>query len=164
MKGIRSLTILLGLSLVLVALGATGAKAQALSTARFTGSLNLPYEVHWGTMTLPAGRYTVQIGDMDNGGFYIVEITGEAQGSPHGFVPVLARNSTAAAQNLLDCVRKGDTHVVRAMELPALGESVTFPAPRRSQLLARQLKNKANAQLEAEAMPIQRIPIKLNEK
>ena len=62
MKTIRSLMTLAGLFLVLFALSATGAKAQNLSSASFSGNFTLPVAAQWGEMTLPAGNYTLGVG------------------------------------------------------------------------------------------------------
>ena len=50
MKTIRSLTTNLGLSLVLFALGATGAKAQMLSATDFAGTFSLSNNAQLGSL------------------------------------------------------------------------------------------------------------------
>src|ERR1700739_3972527 len=57
MKTVKMLTILT------LAMCASAAAANAQSV---TGKLTLPYEVHWGTATLPAGEYTITMDSIDS--------------------------------------------------------------------------------------------------
>ena len=80
MKTNRSLMTLAGLSLVLFALGAIGAKGQqapSLETTNFAGAFTLPTDAQWGRMALPAGDYALYYGD--NGTARIVEVVGKAK-------------------------------------------------------------------------------------
>lgn len=159
MKKIRRLTTLLGLLVLFATMGVTGVKAQVLSNASFTGSLTLPSETHWGSMTLPAGTYTLDYGSLGLRGLYVVEITGQAKDSPHGFVRVLARNSTAAGENTLVCVREGNADVVRGLEMPSIGQSVTFAIPKGTEILAQQRKSNKSAQTATARMTVRRIHV-----
>lgn len=163
MKTIRSLTILAGLSLVLLALGVTGAKAQdgqSLSITNLNGTFTLPLDAQWKNMSLPAGTYTLQYGTLN--GFHIVEVQGTAKGSPHGLILVQQPESTSAKNNAIVCVREGGTLVVRALEMPSIGQSANFAMPRGTQLTAH--NHTGYTQLAEAPMLIQRIPVALNAK
>jgi hypothetical protein len=163
MKMIRTLTTLAGLSLVLLALGATGARAQGSATTNYAGSFTLPLEAQWGAMTLPAGNYSLYYGHKFLGGAYLVEVVGKTEGSPHGMIPIQARNDVSSRKNSLICIRDGDSLVVRKLELPAIGESVSFAMPHGLKLLAR--KQRHGKYILAEApMLIQRVPVQMNGK
>lgn len=162
MKKIRSLTIMVGLSLALLALGTAGVKAQAIPAASFAGSFTLPFEAQWGPMTLPAGDYTLRYGNLE--GVHMVEVVGKKKGSPHGLIMVQARDLTAAGKNSLICARQGDVTIVRALEMPVIGETVEFANPHGVRLLALQM-HRGTIELLAET-PIlyQKIPVTLNQK
>ena len=164
MKTIRSLMILAGLSLAVLALGVTGAKAQILTTSTFSGSFTLPVAAQWGQMTLPAGTYTLRYGYVADGSVEMVEIAGKAKGSPHGGVLASGYDLTSARKSSLVCVREGDTLVVRRLEMGTIGESVSFTLPHGAQLTAK-LRNGSAKTLLAEApMMIERVPVTMKAK
>jgi hypothetical protein len=162
MKTIRSLTTNLGLSLVLFALGTTGAKAQMLSATDFAGTFSLSNNAQWGNVALPAGNYTLRYGSLS--GAYFVEVRGTEKGSPHVVIHVAGSNQTSARKNALVCSRDGATLIVRALEMPAIGESATFALPRGMQLTAQQRNGSKNIQLAQGPMLIQRISVSLATK
>jgi hypothetical protein len=162
MKTIRRLTILAGLSMAVLALGVTGAKAQqgpSLSVTNLHGTFTLPLDAQWGRMTLPAGTYTFQYGSI-NGSNY-VEVEGATKGSPHGLINVQQPGSTSAEKNAIVCVRAGDALVVRALEMPAIGQAANFAMPRGAQLTAQRRIGSANKLLAEAPMLIQRVPVTL---
>jgi hypothetical protein len=163
MKTIRSLMTLAGLSLVVFALGATGAKGQILSSTHFAGTFTLPFEAQWGKMTLPAGDYKLQYGTQDTG-HGLVEMRGTAKRSPYGFVLAGPIGDTSATKNSIVCVREGNALMVRALEMPSIGESVNFAMPRGAQLTAHRLNGSTNIQLAEAPMLIERIPVTLSAK
>ena len=163
MKTIRSLMTLAGLSLVLFALGATGARGQIAYPARFAGTFTLPFEAQWGTMTLPAGDYTLQYGTLDNG-HRLVLVQGTAKGSPHGMIQAGPVGETSASKNAIVCVREGNALIVRALEMPAIGESARFNQPGGVKLVAHNGKHNGYTQFADAAMLIQRIPVTFNAK
>jgi hypothetical protein len=167
MKSIRNLVAMVGLAVMLFALGVTGAKAQqsrSLSVTDFGGTFTLPKDAVWGKMTLPAGDYNFYYGSISGGGVNAVEIVGKAEGSPHGFILAQMPNSTSATNDRIVCVREGDTLVVRTLELPAIGESLNFPLPHGTRLTARNAKHNGYTQLAEAPMLIERIPVTLNAK
>jgi len=165
MKTIRSLMTLAGLSVMLFALSATGAKAQqapGLSTTNFAGTFTLPDDAQWGGMALPAGDYALYYGTMWTQKF--VEVVGEAKGSPHGFINSRPSTAASARKSALVCVRAGGTLIVRGLDMAPLGLSVRFAMPRGTQLTARNGKHSGYTQLAEAPMLIQRIPVTLNAK
>lgn len=112
MKTVRMLAIL---TLATCAFTAA-ANAQSV-TARFT----LPYEVHWGTATLPAGEYTIS---MDS--FHTATLVQSASNNLSFFtrMPVIEDSSKNPA-SLLVTSFQGD-HRVRSLNLPGLGKSLVY--------------------------------------
>ncbi|HXH49076.1 MAG TPA: hypothetical protein VNM47_06995 [Terriglobia bacterium] len=164
MKTIRNLMILSGLCLVLFALAAAGARAQTFASTSFTGTFTLPVETHWGAMTLPAGDYTLRYG-IAFSSTYLVTVDGEEEGSPRGMILPRARDDASGVENVLNCIREGDILYVRAVELPAIGESIHFKIPHgvevKSKLLQRQAKHaneSGNTQLAETRIAVERVP------
>jgi hypothetical protein len=160
MKTIRSLMTLFGLSVMLFALGATGANAQALANPDFAGTFTLSNNAQWGNVALPAGNYTLRYGSLYGSNF--VEVRGTEKGSPHGVIRVEGSGQSSATKSALVCVREGSTLVVRALDMPVLGKSVNFTMPHGTQPMARNGKRNSYTQLAEAPMLIQRIPVTLN--
>jgi hypothetical protein len=163
MKTIRNVMTLVGLSLAVLALGATGAKAQGLSSTSFGGTFTLPFEAQWGAMTLPAGNYSLSYGQPFPGGTYAVEVVGKTEGSPHGMILVRAGGQVSATKDSLICVREGDSLVVRKLDMPAIGKSVNFALPHGLRLVAHKQRHGMYTLAEA-PMLIQRVPVQMNGK
>lgn len=163
MKTIRGLMTLAALSVMVLALGATGAKGQANYSTHFAGTFTLPFEAQWGKMTLPAGDYTLQYG-LNDIGHGLVVVRGAAKGSPYGSIIAGPLGETSAKQNAIVCVRDGNTLIVRALDMPSIGQSVDFTLPPGAKLVAHNGKRGGYAQLAEAPMLIQRIPITLNTK
>ena len=168
MKIIRGLTTLLGLSLVLLALGATRAGAQDLKTTVFGGTFTLPFDAQWGPMALPAGDYSLYYGQIFEGGEYAVRVVSKTNRNSRGWILTKERKSASAAKNSLVCMRDGNSLVVLRLELAAIGESVSFPLPHgvevQSKLIGKHQNKGGNAQLAETRILIQRVPVKLSGK
>jgi hypothetical protein len=162
MKTIRSLMILAGLSLAVLALGATGAKAWSPAGTDFAGTFTLPFEAQWGRTTLPAGEYSLYYGHLPKSSTPVVEVIGKDKGSPHAFILPQGIDSASTTTSALVCVREGNALIVRSLEMPAIGESVRFGLPRGAQRTAHNRKHNGYAQLAEAPMLIQRIPVTLN--
>ncbi len=108
MKPIRSMAILMGVGLALLASGASRARAQALTTTAFSGTFTLPFEVQWANMTLPAGEYTLNYGHQNSASAYLVEVAGKDKGSPHGVILARGRSTASASGDALVCIRDGN--------------------------------------------------------
>jgi hypothetical protein len=167
MKTIRSLMTLAGLSLVIFALGVTGAQAQqapSLSITHFGGTFTLPLEAQWGRMTLPAGQYSLYYGSVQDGSASMVEVAGKAKGAPHGLIPVAGKDDASAATSALVCVREGSTLIVRTLEMSAIGTSAQFSMPNGARLVAQNAKHNGYTQLAEAPSLIERVPVAFNAK
>ena len=162
MKTIRNLTILAGLSVVLFALSVTGAKAQMVTKTNLAGTFTLSHPAEWGSMVLPAGSYSLRYGTLDSS--YFVEVHGTAKGSPHGVIHVAADDQVSTTKSALVCVREGNGLIVRRLEIPQLGKSVTFAMPHGARLAAQNRKQTGYTQLAEAPMLVERIPVTLNAK
>ena len=86
-------------------------------------------------------------------------VAGKGEASPRGMILAGRRNDVSATKNALVCIREGDTLFVRALELPAIGESISFALPHGVELVAHQRNGSTNTQLAEAPMLIQRLPI-----
>lgn len=163
MKTIRNMSVLLGLALLVVGLTATKVSAQSLTTTSFTGTFTLPFDVQWGRMNLPAGEYNLYYGHLNGRTPYMVEIAGEADGSPHSLVLTRSQDPISTSENVLVCIREGNNGYVREMKLGAIGQSATFPVPHgvevRARIVAENLKG--HAPLAQPSTLVEVIPIRL---
>ena len=164
MKTTRNLMTLAGLILAVFALSATGAKAQTLTNNDFAGTFTISHEAQWGKMTLPAGTYNLYYGRLHDGSASMVEVAGKAKGSPRGVIAVAGKDETSAATSALVCIREGDTLIVRALEMPAIGTSAQFSMPNGSRLVAQNGKNNGYTQLAEAPRLIERVPVAFNAK
>lgn len=163
MKTLRKIALLSAASLALAAFGAAGARAQGFTMTDVGGTFTLPLQALWGTMTLPAGSYTLQYGYAPSG-LPVVEVQGKAKESPHGIIAAQGHSRASGTQNSIVCVREGSTLVVRGLEMAAVDESASFALPRGTQLIANRSNDKKNVQLAEGPKLIQRIPVALNSK
>jgi hypothetical protein len=164
MKTIRNMMTVVGLSMVLFALGVAGAKAQqgqGLVVTDAAGTFTLPMDAQWGKMALPAGDYSLYYGRVAGGGPSMLEVVGNAKGSPHGFILAQTHNPTSATKSSIVCVREGDTLIVRALEMASVGKTIFFSLPHGAQLTAHR-QNKRTYELADGPMLIQRVPLTLN--
>jgi hypothetical protein len=164
MKIIRNLVTLAGLSVVVFALGVTGARAQSLSTTNFAGTFTLPFEAQWGRATLPAGNYSLYYGQLSRSSTNIVEVVGKDNRSPHVLILPQGLNDASTTKSALVCVREGGVGIVQALEMPQIGEAVHFGMPHHTQLMAHQSNGNKNVELAGGPMLIQRIPVTLTQK
>ena len=163
MKTIRNLMALAGLFVAFLALGTAGAKGQVLDTPSFTGTFTLPVEAQWGKMTLPAGDYTLKFGLLSTG-HALVEVKGRAEGSVHGIVEAGPYGQTSATKNAIVCIRENNALIVRALEMPQIGTAAEFAVPRGTKLTAQKGNDNSYTPLAEAPMPIQRVPVSLNQK
>ena len=125
---IRSLTTLVGVFPVISYLGATERSTLGLQLTEFSGRFTLPFEAEWGEVVLPEGDYNLHYGTLGQG-VYFVEILGKDQHMPHGIFLVRQQVPASVVQNALVCTCRGGRCVIRALELPAIGKSVSFAFP-----------------------------------
>ena len=125
---IRSHTTLVGVFPTVPYMGTPLLCALSPSRNRFAGRFTLPFEAAWGAMILAEGEYSLYYGTIHEGMNY-VEIHGMDRCGPKGIFLIQQQCPATVVQNSLVCVRKGSTHIIRALELPAVGRSVTFAIP-----------------------------------
>ena len=161
MKTVRRLATLVGLFVAVFALGASGGKGQVVQSLRLYGTFTLPLTTHWEGLTLPPGDYAMRYGTREAGiGF--VEVINK-NGGRHSRVVIPREPSDASGnKNALVCIREGDTLVVRKLEMPTIGESVSFRVPRGTQLMAHAKKTGTSIQIAQGPKLIQQVPITLN--
>ena len=167
MKTIRRLVIPAGVLVMFLAMAATGLRAQSLFSTHFAGKFTLPFMAQWGTTVLPPGEYELYYGIQGNKGSYAVEIRGQGE-LPQVVKIAMGRSDAKAGENALVCVREGNKAHVRALELPAIGESAQFALPHgvevESKLIAKHQNKSGNTQLAEARIRVERVPIKLSAK
>ena len=159
MKKFWNSVMMAGLTVVLVVLCAPGAKAQSTSPTLFGGTVNLPFQMQWGPMVLPAGEYTLHYGAV-NGTTYVVEVQGRGKGSPHGLILARNPNPSSARTSSLTCIREGNIGIVRKLEMPGIGRSISFAMPNGAMLMAN--NHRGNAGGTVAQLTVQRIPVLVN--
>lgn len=160
MKTNRSFLPLVGFFVAFLALGVSGSRAQNLHSTEFVGTVTLPFAAQWGELTLPAGEYKISYGALFDGSEFVA-VEGKAEGSPHGLILPIEKKESAATnkKNDLVCIRQGRDGIVRELEMPAIGKTVSFAMPRGEQLIAHNRKGSANTQLAGGPTLIERLPV-----
>lgn len=160
MNSIRSLVRLLVVTLVLAATGTAGAWAQGLSSVKFSGTFTLPFEARWGGLTLPAGDYSLYYGEPVAGSeARAVEIVGQGKGRSRGMVLASFTDRDSKGKNAILCLRTGKTGVVRGLDLPAIGKTLSFRLPRGEELMAQEPGRPTAPQTAQAARLTERIPV-----
>lgn len=163
MKKFQSFVIWAGLSLALFALAVTAARAQVLDSPRFTGTVTLPFDVQWETLTLPAGEYTLKYGSISSGTALVV-VTGKAEGSPRGLIVIRRHNQTSVTKNALVCIREGNSGYVRELHMGDIGETAGFRLPHgvevQSKMIAKHQNKGGRAQLAQVPIRVERASVK----
>jgi hypothetical protein len=122
---IRNHTTLVGVFPVISSLGPAWRGNFSLRTTEFAGRFTLPFEAAWGEMVLPEGDYALFYGTLGKG-MQCVEILGATRGTPRGIFLVRELSAASVVQNAFICTYKRRKHTIRALELPAIGKSVSF--------------------------------------
>jgi hypothetical protein len=160
MKTIRNITILVGLSVALFAMGATGARGEVPYSTHLAGMFTLPFKAQWGKLTLPAGDYTLQYGTEDNGQGLVV-VRGMAKGSPYGMILAGPTGQTSATKNALVCVREGKRVYIRELQMGAIAQSASFKLPHgvkvRAWVVASKGNHNSTTQIAEVLVPIERV-------
>ena len=87
----------------------------------FIGRFTLPYEVHWGTVALPAGDYSIT---MDSFGAPILIRSASGEAKMFASIPVRADSEKGPA--CLFITVRGNERIVRSLNLPQLGTSFIY--------------------------------------
>lgn len=125
---IRNHTTLVGVFPVIHHVQTAAPSVLGLRMTEFTGRFALPFDAAWGEMVLPQGDYTLYYGALSEDLHY-VEILSTDQANPRGIFLIREQNPASVVQNALVCTWRGDRHVIRALELPAIGRAVSFADP-----------------------------------
>jgi hypothetical protein len=125
---IRNHTTLVGVFPVISHVGMAFPRALGFRMKEFVGRFTLPFEAAWGEIVLAQGEYALFYGAMGEG-LHCVEILGSGETAPRGIFVVKEQSPASVVQNALVCTWRGDRRVIRALELPAIGKSVTFTEP-----------------------------------
>jgi hypothetical protein len=125
---IRSHRTLVGVFPVISRVGMSMQSAFGLRMAEFAGRFILPFDASWGQMLLPGGDYTLYYGTIGAGMCY-VEILGMGHDPSRGIFLVREQNPASVVQNALVCIQRNGRHMIRTLELPAIGKSVSFAGP-----------------------------------
>lgn len=169
MKTIRNHMIVVGISLMLFALGVAPTKAQEgnFAVTYLSGTFTLPFEAQWGAMRLPAGDYNLYYGHVFASSGYAVEIASKAKGGPHGMILTRGEAEASNSENVLVCVREGDTTYISELRMAAIGETARFAVPHgvqvESKMIASNQNKSGNAQL-GQAQTTERVPVTLSQK
>jgi len=106
------------LAILALAMCASAAAANAQSV---TGRFTLPYEVHWGTATLPAGEYMITMDSLHSA--TLVQSVSNSQ-SFFTHMPTI-NDSTKRPTSLVITSFQGERRV-RSLNLPQYGKSVIY--------------------------------------
>jgi hypothetical protein len=136
----RHLKLFTKLGAATLALGAFATSGNAQNA--YQGKFTLPFEIHWGSATLPAGDYTFAL--PSNSAPYRLYIQG------HGVSAII--QATTADQgvvserpqlNLLDIA---DVQTVRTFEAPELGVTFIFGTPTQKHMAHEEARQKTMPQ------------------
>ena len=130
---IRSHTTLVGVFPVISRVGTAAQSALGLRMTEFAGRFTLPFDAAWGETVLPQGNYALYYGALGKG-LHCVEILGIDHGTPRGIFLVREQNSASVIQNALVCTCRSGRHIIRTLELPAIGKAISFAGPTASKL------------------------------
>lgn len=145
---VRNVIVVAGASLLFASL----ASAQELQ-AKFT----LPFQARWGAVTLPEGNYRLNVTSTP-GGAQIIEVRGEAKGSPSAFVMGRRDYTPSINQSALVCIREGSTGIIRVLQLRPLGETVYFAMPKATQMYVQNRSGKNRTLLAQAPELLERLP------
>ena len=97
------------------------ASAVAANAQSVTGRFTLPYGVHWGTATLPAGEYMITMDSLHTA--TLVQSVSNSQ-SFYSRIPTI-NDSTKRATSLVITSFRGERRV-RSLNLPLHGKSLIY--------------------------------------
>jgi hypothetical protein len=106
------------LAILTLAMCASAAAANAQSV---TGKFTLPYEVHWGTATLPAGEYTITMDSLHS-----ATLVQSASNSQSFFTRMPTINDSAKRPVGLVITSFRGERRVRSLNLPQYGRSLIY--------------------------------------
>jgi hypothetical protein len=107
--------------LLIVTLATCAFAVAANAQSGFTGKFTLPYEVHWGTVVLPAGEYTIS---MDSLHTATLVQSGNNNQSFYTRIPLMEDSEKGAA--CLFITVQGNERMIRSLNLPQYGRSLVY--------------------------------------
>lgn len=114
-------------SLLLAVAGFATASHALAATELYRGTLNLPFEAHWGTAVLHPGIYTLTI-DPGFSGPPLINIVG--QGKHERVLAITSDFQTRSAHGSIKLVNVGGTYIVKRLDAAVIGKSFDFPVPK----------------------------------
>lgn len=105
MRTARSPMTLIGGSLAPPAFRAPGTRTQEPAATDLAGTFTLPFEGQSRGMSLPLANPTLHYGDLRGGGIRVVELGGNANGSPRQFIQIQSYYPIPTTNDLLHATR-----------------------------------------------------------
>ena len=125
MSSARYLKVVSKLGLAALALGIVVGGGNAATVYR--GKFTLPFEVHWGSSTLSAGDYTLEISSSQSSP-YTLYIHGQKSNAI--IRATSADTGVVSSTAQLDLVDIGDAHTIKNFEAPELGVTFSYYTPK----------------------------------
>ena len=93
---------------------------SAYARTSFVGKFTLPYEVHWNHAVLPPGEYSIRM----NSTGPVMVTTASGNRTVYTSVPIISDGEKGATGLMITA--SGNERRVRSLNLPELGQSLTF--------------------------------------
>jgi hypothetical protein len=132
----RHLKLLTKFGVAALALGALATSGQAQNA--YQGKFTLPFETHWGGVTLPAGDYTFAL--PSNSVPYRFYIQG--QGVSAIVTAATADQGAISERPQLNLVDIADVQNVETLEAPELGRTFSFLKPKQKHMGSKEARQK----------------------
>ena len=126
----RHLKLFTKLVVAVLALGALATCGNAQNA--YEGKFTLPFEAHWGSVTLPAGDYTFALRSASVP--YVLHIQGGATNTNTFIMAITADPKVASGHAQLNLVDIAGEQSVQTFEAPELGLTFSFATPKQKHL------------------------------
>lgn len=126
----RHLKLLTKLVVAVLALGALATSGNAQNA--YEGKFTLPFEAHWGGVTLPAGDYAfaLQAARVP----YVLHIQGDATNTNTLIIAITADQKVASSHAQLNLADIAGEQSIQTFEAPELGLTFSFATPKQKHL------------------------------
>ena len=145
MSSARYLKVVSKLGLAALALGIVAGGGNAATV--YQGKFTLPFEVNWGSSTLPAGDYTFELGSQSSP--YTLYIHGQKSNAI--IRATSADTGVVSSTAQLDLVDIGDVHTIKNFEAPELGVTFSYYIPKEKHMAPKEVRHilhKGSSQME----------------
>jgi hypothetical protein len=122
----RHLKLFTKLVVAVLALGALATCGNAQNA--YQGKFTLPFEAHWGSVTLPAGDYTFAMRSASVP--YVLQIQGGATNTNTFIMAITADPKVASGHAQLNLVDIAGEQSVETFEAPELGLTFSYATPK----------------------------------